>query len=164
MARIENSFEMDVPPEQAQAMFVRDIAPDLAKDGGFQPAHEKPGLLLYSDALGNFGAEFDPEEVADPDVVGHEEEDDEPEVTAAEESHEIRLGAIGIEPNVQYRDPTLYAALRRLTARHVKVQFEAEGGGTRVTISGSAEHDIRRGLDELGTQGHWPETADQPHS
>jgi hypothetical protein len=61
------------------------------------------------------------------------------------------------------REPRMYGALRRLTARHIKVRFEPEATGTRVTLSGSAEKVVANGLDKLGLQGHWPETADRPH-
>ena len=43
MARVRRSFTMNVAPEQAQAMFVRDLAFDL---------HRGDGLVLYAEAPG----------------------------------------------------------------------------------------------------------------
>ncbi len=40
---------MQVPPEQAQAMFVRDIAPELSRGRGFYLAREQPGKLDFRD-------------------------------------------------------------------------------------------------------------------
>jgi hypothetical protein len=51
-----------------------------------------------------------------------------------------------------------------LAASHrLKVTFEPDGGGTKLTIKGSSHDDVRKGLEQLGTHAHWPETADQPH-
>jgi hypothetical protein len=38
-------------------MFVRDIAPELAKDQDFQIAHERPGQLVFSDGIATGGDE-----------------------------------------------------------------------------------------------------------
>jgi len=40
---------MQVPPEKAEEMFVRDLAPELAKDRGFHITREDPGHLVFSD-------------------------------------------------------------------------------------------------------------------
>lgn len=40
---------MQVPPQTAEDMFVRDLAPELAKDRGFHITHEKPGCVVFSD-------------------------------------------------------------------------------------------------------------------
>jgi uncharacterized protein YndB with AHSA1/START domain len=40
---------MQVPPDKAEEMFVRDLAPELAKDRGFHITHEQPGHLVFSD-------------------------------------------------------------------------------------------------------------------
>ena len=49
MARVEKTFTMQVPPDKAEEMFVRDLAPELAKDRGFHITHEQPGHLVFSD-------------------------------------------------------------------------------------------------------------------
>ena len=56
MARIDHSFSVDKPPDVAQAMFVRDIAPELAKDRDFEIASEGPGQLIFSGAVRGWGA------------------------------------------------------------------------------------------------------------
>lgn len=48
-------------------------------------------------------------------------------------------------------------------ARRITVGFGAELTGTRVSITGHAEREIRDAIDELGTPGHWPEMANDPH-
>jgi len=48
VARVNASFTMDLPPDQAQAMFVRDLLPDLHNDGGFVLYEERPGRLELS--------------------------------------------------------------------------------------------------------------------
>jgi hypothetical protein len=49
VARVEKTFVMQVPPEKAEDMFVRDLAPELAKDRGFHITREQPGRLVFSD-------------------------------------------------------------------------------------------------------------------
>ncbi len=111
---------MQVPPEKAEEMFVRDLAPELAKDRGFHITREKPGHLVLSDVpiespgFNTYGRGADLEEV---DVL----------------------------------------------ARHIRVEFTAEGGGTLVKLHGHAEKDIGDAIDKLGTPDHWPEIADRPH-
>jgi len=60
-------------------------------------------------------------------------------------------------------DPDGYYALRRDLARRITVGFGAEATGTHVSITGHAEREIRDAIDKLGTPGHWPETANDPH-
>jgi hypothetical protein len=43
-----------------------------------------------------------------------------------------------------------YVLLRRMTAHRLKVTFEAEGVGTRVSIRGGATRDVRRAINRLG--------------
>jgi hypothetical protein len=47
--RINHSFSLSDAPEQAQAWFIREIAPELQRIGGFGLDKEKPGLLLFTD-------------------------------------------------------------------------------------------------------------------
>lgn len=42
---------MQVPPDQAQTMFVNDLAPELAKYRDFSITHERPGEVVFSDAV-----------------------------------------------------------------------------------------------------------------
>jgi hypothetical protein len=148
IARIDRSFTIDKPAELAQAMFVRDIAPELARDRDFQIAHERPGHLVFSDGIATAGDE--------QSVLGegtHEEE---------------RWTAI---PSLRSRWPGRFVPsvdrggeeLAAVLPRHIKVDFTPEGVGTRVHVHGHVEHDICHGLELLGTPRHWPEIADQPH-
>jgi len=50
-----------------------------------------------------------------------------------------------------------YEGLRRAFARRIKVAFELEGTGTKVTIRGHVERDVRSALELLGRPGHWPD-------
>jgi hypothetical protein len=166
VAKVSNSFSMDMPPERAQAMFLRDIAPELGRDGSFFLYEDEPGLLAFSDGV-----------IDAPE--GFEEDEDVPEEPAADagipegtgegviglrrggfpvEGSELSLGG-GKAPAVLRREPRLYGRLRRLFARRVKVRFAAQQAGTSVTISGSAHRLVARGLNNLGQQGHWPEIA-----
>lgn len=65
-----------------------------------------------------------------------------------------------IAPNVEHRQPWLYAGLRRISSRKLAVTFDAEEGRTRVRIEGSAARRIRDALVRLGCPGQWPETAE----
>jgi hypothetical protein len=49
VASVEKTFLMPVPPGKAENMFVRDLAPELARDRGFHITHEQPGRLVFSD-------------------------------------------------------------------------------------------------------------------
>jgi len=166
MARVRNSFSMDVAPERAQAMFVRDLVPDLHRDGRFAVYRERPGELRLSDA--DFGREgpgggrwasvnFEElEEMADPDEFeAHDEEASEPVLADV-----LRRGRGAEEPG---EGGQVHPGLELLASHRLRVAFEAEGTGTRVTIRGSAREDVRTGLERLGTSRHWPETADAPH-
>ena len=162
VARVNASFTMDMPPEQAQAMFVRDLLPDLHKDGGFVLYEERPGRLELSKGV----VEDSPHslaELSDPDVAGHPEEVEEPELKRAEP------GA----PTVAFQDapggrrgapgPPVYSDVRRWISRRLDIEFAPEGTGTRVTLKGHAERDVRDALGRLGSPGHWPATANEPH-
>lgn len=50
-----------------------------------------------------------------------------------------------------------YALLRRASAHHLQVDFDAEAMGTMVRIHGHAGRDVRDAIELLGQAGHWPE-------
>jgi hypothetical protein len=114
---------MQVEPAQAQAMFVRDIAPDLHKLRGFALYRNKPGSLAFGDG------------------------------------RDLRTYALG-EQGPGIRGPGVF--MRRLSERRITVAFTAEATGTRVTLKGGAERDVRNALERLGEPGQWPDTADPP--
>jgi hypothetical protein len=152
LARIDHSFSIDKPPELAQAMFVRDIAPELAQDRDFQITRERPGQLVFSDG------EPSGSEVVDPGLGGSTQEREDSEASDAP------LG--GGARNLFMQNVNARSApddLPGLFARHVHVDFTPEGAGTRVRLHGHLERDVCHGLKLLGTPQHWPEIADQPH-
>jgi hypothetical protein len=171
MAKVSSSFSMQVPPEKAQELFLRDIAPELGRDGSFYLYHQDAEVLAFSDGVVDPPEGFDEDE----DIAG------EPAADAGvleEGSYRLGLGArrgpfpveseeLGVSdgstPAVLRREPRFYGGLRRLFSRRIKVRFELAADGTHVTISGSADKTVARGLDKLGQQGHWPEIADRPH-
>ena len=147
-------------------MFVRDLVPDLRRDGRFTVYREKPGELRLSDA--DFGAEgpgggrwasvdFERlEEMADPDEFeAHDEEAGEPVLADV-----LRRGA---HADLPIGSGVIPLGVELLASHRLKVSFQAEGSGTRVTIRGSAHEDVRTGLERLGTAAHWPQTAGDPH-
>jgi len=48
MAKVDHSYVVSGTPEQAQARFLRDVAPELRRIGDFGLDMEKPGRLLFS--------------------------------------------------------------------------------------------------------------------
>jgi len=142
MAHLERTFHMDYPPEQAQALFLRDVGPAIAQDAEFLLQHEHPGELLFSE--GDLGLPPGP---LDEGLPFGNREIDSAEVSAAR-------GRLQGRPD----------GLARAFAAHIKVEFKPDGEGTRVEIKGHAEHELRDAIDRLGTSGHWPETANDPHS
>jgi hypothetical protein len=149
IARIDHTFSIDRPPEVTQAMFVRDVAPELAKDRGFQIVHERPGQLVFSD-----GSEPSPETVSllEGDAQEREEPWNEPDLEQGPVAATRMLGLLGAADN-----------LAEVLPRHIRVDFTPEGSGTSVRVHGHVEHDVRHGLELLGTARHWPEIADEPH-
>lgn len=161
MARIDHSFEMTQTPADAQAMFVRDIAPEMARDRGFLIARETPGHLLFSDGeapgrsvwpdLGE-GAQKAPADVA---------------ADAGAMPDAAPGGAAAVEPVVsgfaRAVAESVQDDLPQVFARHVHVDFSGRGDGTQVRIHGHLERDIAHALERLGTPGHWPATAGLPH-
>jgi hypothetical protein len=138
MARLDRIFQMQYPPEKAQELFVRDVAPAFAQAGAFVLYQEQPGELHFSEG----------------DVA----------TGAAQPSEPPLFGAADLETRgVPLRAQEPSTGLSRGFARHIKVEFTPDGDGTRVEIKGHAEHDVRDAIDRLGTPGHWPETAEDPH-
>jgi hypothetical protein len=138
MAKLDRIFQMPYPPEQAQALFVRDVAPAFAQAGEFVLYEEEPGELHFSEGNVATGAAHPGE----APLFG-----------------EAQLETRGVPARAQ--KPT--SGMARGFARHIKVEFTPDGDGTRVEIKGRAERDVRDAIDRLGTPGHWPETAENPH-
>jgi hypothetical protein len=128
-------------------MFIRDIAPDLAKDCDFQIARERPGQLLFSDGVM-------PHTDMGPSLEGD---------TSAQEDTWIPTDAAGVPTDPYLRRVVVTDDLPELLPRHIRVDFSAEGTGTNVHVHGHVERDVRHGLELLGTPQHWPEIADGPH-
>jgi hypothetical protein len=126
----------DLSPEQAQGRFVGDIGPELHQKAGFVLLREKPGHLVFSDGVRDA--------VPFADRTG-------PDRTGLDHS-------LARETSVFVgRDGGEYSLLRGLLAHRIKVDFEADGSGTRVAVRGAAARDIRHAIDLLGQPGHWPE-------
>jgi len=142
MAHLQRTFHMDYPPAEAQALFLRDVGPALAADAEFLLQHEQPGELLFSE--GELGLPPGPLEEGLP--FGEKEID-----AAASSAFPHRYIGGGSD------------GLARAFAAHLKVEFTADGGGTLVEVKGHAEHELRDAINRLGTPGHWPETAGDPH-
>ncbi len=166
MARVHNSFTVDLPPAKAQELFVRDILPDLHRDGRFTVYREAPGELRFSDGdlhvepsfgRGIRGGALNLDDIADPDEFeAHDEEAAEPALADV-----LRRGTDAEAPTAD--GGHAHPSLELLASHRLKVTFVAEGSATRVTIKGSAHNDVSQGLERLGTPGHWPEIADRPH-
>lgn len=162
MARVKGSFTIEVAPERAQAMFVRDIAPDLAKDAELALFKEHPGKLEFLPRVDTGNEDFDAVEVADPDVVGHKEEDEEPDVRRV--SDRASSSIFQTEPGrVVGNRASVFSEIRRWGAPRLTVRFASAADGTVVTLKGSIDRDVRDALARLGTPGHWPATAHDPH-
>jgi hypothetical protein len=144
MTRIDHSFSIDKPAAEAQAMFVRDIAPELARDRDFEVVRERPGELIFSDGV--------------PADSGQLEQDlEEPMEDRRDPVAEV--SAPGWRFNAFLGPDNLAGVL----PRHICVEFTDDGAGTRVRVHGHVERDVCHALEELGTPQHWPETADLPH-
>jgi hypothetical protein len=55
-----------------------------------------------------------------------------------------------------------YEGLRIILARRIRVDFEGEGIGTRVTVRGHVQREVRRALEQLGQPGYWPDLGALP--
>ena len=151
MAHIDYSFTMAADPAAAQSLFERDVVPALARDGEFHVVREHPGELVFDDAL----TEDDADAVEERPGRGDEEKlSDEPR--AASQLMDVGLAA-------KYTAPRPIGLGEDLPARHLHVDFSAGDSGTVVRVHGHARRNLRDALQKLGTTGHWPETADQPH-
>jgi hypothetical protein len=147
MARIDYSFSIDKPPDVAQAMFVRDIAPELARDRDFQIARERPGHLIFSDGA-----------VPRVDMEAPLEGEPEPR-----EDPWLPTDAAGVASDPYVERETVTDDLPEMLPRHIHVDFSTEGTGTLVRVHGHIERDVCHALELLGTPQHWPEIADRPH-
>ncbi len=133
MAKVDHTFLMTQPPEQAQAMFVDEIAPELHKKAELALCKDEPGCVLFNDG------------VVDPDsLLGGVP-------LSAGSSQAVRVGPSN--------DPALYSGLREISGHLLHVDFVPEGSGTRVRIHGHVERDVRDGIDQFGQPGRWPETG-----
>jgi len=162
MARIDHSFQMTQAPADAQALFVRDIAPEMARDRGFLIARESPGELLFSDGVAP-GRGVDEASVEDTEAPVEPED-----VTAAPGLDAALQGGGGGAAPLGFSlrasgGSAVEDDLPFLFSRHVHVDFTAEGEGTQVRIHGHLERGIAHALERLGAPGQWPETADLPH-
>ncbi len=140
MAHFERTFHMDHPPDQAQALFLRDVGPAFAQDAEFLLQHEQPGELLFSE--GDLGLPPGPLDEGLP--FGNRE------IHAAETSTATRRFGGGPD------------GLARAFAAHIKVEFTPDGEGTRVELKGHAEHSLRQAIDRLGTPGHCARDRERP--
>ena len=165
MARLRHSFRVSEPPQRAQDLFVRDILPNLYKGSFYRLAEEKPGLLVFSDGAVDVNRVFDPRRVAVGEETGRRRlgEPAAPPPPPPRERPRPRMMGV-VAPNVEHRQPWLYASLRGAVSRRIVVRFSAEEAATRVDLSGSAPRELRDALKRLGEPGQWPESADRPHS
>lgn len=157
MARVRHSFEIDLLPPEAQDLFERDILPSLYRGSAFRLAEERAGVLILSDGLVDVNRVFDPRRAAGAGPPPRRREPLGPPATERPRPRPRMMGVIA--PNVEHRQPWLYAGLRRLSSRKLTVTFSAEEGRTRVRIAGSAERRVRDALSRLGEPGGWPERA-----
>lgn len=114
MAKLKHIFSMECSPDDAQAMFVSHIAPEISRSTQIPLLREESGRLTFA--------------------------------------------TVGTGGSI-----TRVVPKRRLWGPHIEVTFESDILGTKVTLRGSCEQSVRAALEQLGSQGHWPETADQPH-
>ena len=152
MAHIDHSFQMSGAPDAAQVLFMRDITPELAKDGGFHLVREHSAGLVFDDALTEADADAPREQ---PGLGDEEELSDEP---PAARSQIIGEGSVA-----KFTAPRPLGPGEDLLSRHLHVDFAASNSGTVVRIHGHARRNLRDALQRLGTTGHWPETAGRPH-
>jgi hypothetical protein len=153
VAHIDYSFEMSGNPDAAQALFMRDITPELARDASFHVVREHPGGLVFDDALTEADADAPGEQ---PGLGDEEELTDEPPAAGS--------FIIGEGLSTKFTAPRPLELLGEdLLSRHLHVDFSPGVSGTVVRVHGRARRALRDALQRLGTTGHWPETADRPH-
>ncbi len=145
---------MDVAPARAQALFERDIVPSLCRSSAYRLAEDGPGELVFTDGAADFNRVFDPRRVVEGENAPRRAAG---RPAPAPERPRPRLMGV-LAPNVEHRQPWLYASLRRASSRKLVVRFEQVGEGiTRVSIEGRTERRLRSALSRLGAPGHWPE-------
>jgi hypothetical protein len=162
MAHIDHTFTMKGDPAAAQELFVSDLLPELAKDGMFHLVRERPGEVVFSDAL-----ELDTDRGEEAAAMrgeragGDEEElsDDRPQAAGPRSGLRPADGAGTSWGSL----PINMSGGETLLARHLHVEFSAATDGTEVCIRGHARKVLRDALERLGTSGHWPETSGLPH-
>jgi hypothetical protein len=134
--RIDHSFTMQLPPEQAQEVFNEDVASELAKQDEIEIVREEPGLIVLND--------------------------DDWHTTAWEQASEAERGdrpreaesGFGLRVESTYeREPVVPVH----PGKGLRIEFHGEGAATSVRIHGHAEKSVREALEVLGTPGHWPE-------
>ncbi len=157
MARLRHAFTIDAPPDRAQTLFERDILPSLYKGSTFRLAEERPGVLVLSDGAIDVDRVFDPRKVVLGDAKPRKGRAS-PAIAPPLERPRPRMMGV-ISPNVEHRQPWLYASLRRISSRRITVEFRPRGAGTEVTIDGKADRRVRDALTRLGEPGRWPERA-----
>jgi len=160
MARVSHTFTVPAPPERAQDMFVRDILPSLYRGSSYRLAEERPGLLVFSDGAVDVNRVFDARRVAVGEETGRRRLG---EPASPPPPARPRIAGI-VAPNVEHRQPWLYAGLRSAVSRRISVAFTAHETSTRVALSGSAPRALRDALRRLGEPGQWPEAAGDPHA
>jgi hypothetical protein len=104
-------------PEQTQARFLADIAPELHRKAELLLYEEEPGHLSFSDGI---------------------------------------VDSMALAAN---RDAADCSLLRRVTGSRIRVDLDAELTGTKVTIRGRVERQMRGALELLGEPGHWPDAS-----
>jgi hypothetical protein len=163
MAHIDHNFLMKGDPAAAQEQFLSDLLPELAKDGMFHLEHQRPGELVFSDALeADAGREEEAAAMRSERAGGDEEELGDgppPSVGPGRRTIEAPDGGGTYWGSM----PLNIAGGETLLARHLHVEFSAAADGTEVRIHGHARKVLRDALERLGTAGHWPETAGLPH-
>jgi hypothetical protein len=157
VAHIDYSFRMSAAPDAAQALFMRDITPELARDAFFHVIRQEPGELVFDDALS-------PDEDA-PDLNAEREAGklgDEEEFSDEPKAARLWLGGSWLVAGRSAGRAPIGLG-QDLLARHLRVEFTPRDRATVVRVHGHVRRNLRDALQLLGTAGHWPETADQPH-
>jgi hypothetical protein len=155
---------MACEPDVAQAMFERDILPELQRGRQFRLYRDVPGFMGFSDGIVDIDRVFEPVQAAGP-VDARRREEGTPgrnggSSAGAHGGQRPGRSAGVLAPNVVRRRPWLYVTLRRLSSKRIKVRFTEQPTGTLVRIRGSAGRATARGLNRLGEPGRWPASAE----
>lgn len=136
-------------------LFERDILPSLYKGSAFRLAEERPGVFVLSDGAVDVNRVFDPRKVVLGDAKPRKGRGEHPAMPPLERPRPRVMGVLS--PNVEHRQPWLYASLRRIGSRRLTVTFSAaQDVGTEVRIEGRADRRVRNALRRLGAPGAWP--------